>query len=134
MAVLSILLVFCVVLLFGVARHSRCALITWVLTADKYITTVWNSQNLYSFLPQLVIPIKYFIIQLLRENSYTLARVIHIIKQPQAFDLFSFTFNLTEEHEEHHFKCRFVIMLVPPHRVSGVVNIWTESWYIPELP
>lgn len=30
MAVLSVLLVFCVVLLVGVARHSRCALITYV--------------------------------------------------------------------------------------------------------
>ncbi|PSN35144.1 Protein tweety [Blattella germanica] len=32
MVMLSILLVFCVVLLFGVARHSRCALITYGLS------------------------------------------------------------------------------------------------------
>lgn len=31
MGVLSILLVFCVILLFGVARHSRCALIMYAL-------------------------------------------------------------------------------------------------------
>nr|CAD7457232.1 unnamed protein product [Timema tahoe] len=47
MAVLSILLVFCVVLLFGVARHSRCALITFSVFGLFAVIISWLMASLY---------------------------------------------------------------------------------------
>lgn len=47
MAVLSILLVFCVVLLFGVARHSRCALITFSVFGLFAVIISWLLSSLY---------------------------------------------------------------------------------------
>nr|CAD7401301.1 unnamed protein product [Timema poppensis] len=47
MAVLSILLVFCVVLLFGVARHSRCALITFSVFGLFAVIISWLMASMY---------------------------------------------------------------------------------------
>ncbi|XP_075231929.1 tweety isoform X2 [Lycorma delicatula] len=47
MAVLSILLVFCVVLLFGVARHSRCALITFSVFGLFAVIISWLLASVY---------------------------------------------------------------------------------------
>ncbi|GFG32829.1 hypothetical protein Cfor_06329 [Coptotermes formosanus] len=47
MAILSILLVFCVVLLFGVARHSRCALITFSVFGLFAVIISWLLSSLY---------------------------------------------------------------------------------------
>ncbi|XP_023717740.1 protein tweety isoform X1 [Cryptotermes secundus] len=47
MAVLSILLMFCVVLLFGVARHSRCALITFSVFGLFAVIISWLLSSLY---------------------------------------------------------------------------------------
>ncbi|XP_063230593.1 protein tweety [Bacillus rossius redtenbacheri] len=47
MAVLSVLLVFCVVLLFGVARHSRCALITFSVFGLFAVIVSWLMASLY---------------------------------------------------------------------------------------
>ncbi|XP_067005957.1 protein tweety [Anabrus simplex] len=47
MAILSILLVFCVVLLFGVARHSRCALITFSVFGLFAVIISWLMASLY---------------------------------------------------------------------------------------
>jgi len=47
MAVLSILLVFCVILLFGVAKHSRCALITFSVFGLFAVIFSWLMASLY---------------------------------------------------------------------------------------
>ncbi|XP_014242972.1 protein tweety isoform X1 [Cimex lectularius] len=47
MVVLSILLVFCVILLFGVARHSRCALITFSVFGLFAVIFSWLMASLY---------------------------------------------------------------------------------------
>uniref|UniRef100_A0A1B6HT47 Protein tweety homolog n=1 Tax=Homalodisca liturata TaxID=320908 RepID=A0A1B6HT47_9HEMI len=47
MAVLSILLVFCVVLLVGVARHSRCALITFSVFGLFAVIISWLLASIY---------------------------------------------------------------------------------------
>ncbi|KAK7869557.1 hypothetical protein R5R35_003353 [Gryllus longicercus] len=47
MAILSILLVFCVVLLFGVACHSRCALITFSVFGLFAVIISWLMASLY---------------------------------------------------------------------------------------
>uniref|UniRef100_A0A0K8THM1 Protein tweety homolog n=1 Tax=Lygus hesperus TaxID=30085 RepID=A0A0K8THM1_LYGHE len=47
MAILSILLVFCVILLFGVARHSRCALITFSVFGLFAVIFSWLMASIY---------------------------------------------------------------------------------------
>ncbi|XP_071444597.1 protein tweety [Hetaerina americana] len=47
MAVLSVLLVFCIILLFGVARHSRCALITFSVFGLFAVIVSWLLASLY---------------------------------------------------------------------------------------
>uniref|UniRef100_T1HYX9 Protein tweety homolog n=1 Tax=Rhodnius prolixus TaxID=13249 RepID=T1HYX9_RHOPR len=47
MAILSILLMFCVILLFGVARHSRCALITFSVFGLFAVIFSWLMASVY---------------------------------------------------------------------------------------
>ncbi|XP_050441536.1 protein tweety-like isoform X2 [Adelges cooleyi] len=47
MGVLSILLVFCVILLFGVARHSRCALIMFSVFGLFAVIISWLTASIY---------------------------------------------------------------------------------------
>ncbi|XP_049775887.1 protein tweety isoform X1 [Schistocerca cancellata] len=47
MAILSVLLVFCMVLLFGVARHSRCALITFSVFGLFAVIISWIMASIY---------------------------------------------------------------------------------------
>ncbi|XP_018895914.1 protein tweety isoform X2 [Bemisia tabaci] len=47
MGVLSVLLIFCVILLFGVARHSRCALILFSVFGLFAVIISWLSTSVY---------------------------------------------------------------------------------------